>query len=250
LTYGNVKLVEVKNRGPGVARNAGARVASGRYLAFTDDDCLASKDWLEQLLMAFERTGAVGVQGRTTTNRQTRTPLTHEMEVLSSWLAAMPTCNAAYRKDAFDRVGGFDESFPFAHNEDADLAWRVEEVGKTIFAPEVHVIHPPRRDSFLKRAHWVRFLESEFVLYCKDPEKYRKYVSPSPWWTIYWKVLIVGQLQWSKSCCKYLIKPFRPHYFIVGIALVAARSFNLIRFYPEYWRARSFYRSKVSKGQL
>lgn len=250
LSRENVKLLEVENGGPGAARNAGARAARGRYLAFTDDDCVASKGWLEQLLTVFERTGAVGVQGRTTTNRQARTPLTHQMEVLSSWLTAMPTCNAGYRKDVFDRVGGFDESFPFAHNEDADLAWRVEEIGKTVFAPEVHVMHPPRRDRFSKRARWVRFLESEFLLYYKNENKYRKYVNPSPWWTIYWNVFVVGQLQWLKSCCRYLLKPFRPHYFVVGVALIVVLWFNLIRFFPAYWRAQSLYRFKYSKGQI
>jgi GT2 family glycosyltransferase len=246
LSRKNLKLLELKNRGPGAARNAGARAARGRYLAFTDDDCLASEDWLEQLLLVFERTGAVGVQGRTTTDRAARTPLTHEIEVLSSWLAAMPTCNAAYRKDVFERVGGFDESFPFAHNEDADLAWRVEDVGKTVFAPEVHVVHPPRRDRFSKHARWVRFLASEFLLYYKNPGKYRKYISPSPWWTIYGKVFVIGQFHLAKSSCKYLFKPFRPDYFIVALGLLLARWFNLIRFFPEYCKAQKSCRPEVA----
>jgi glycosyltransferase involved in cell wall biosynthesis len=50
----SLEVLDLKNRGPGAARNAGARVVRGEYLPFTDDDCLAAPDWLEQLIRAFE----------------------------------------------------------------------------------------------------------------------------------------------------------------------------------------------------
>lgn len=243
--FRNLEVLELKNRGPGGARNAGACAARGRYLAFTDDDCVAAPDWLEQILNVFERTGAVAIQGRTTTDRPARTPLTHQVEVLAPMLTSVPTCNAAYFKKIFDAAGGFDESFRFAHDEDADLAWRAEELGKIVFAPEVHIVHPPRRDGFWKRARWLRGLESDFLLFYKNKDKYRKYISPSPWWTIYWKVCVIGQIGLAKSNCKYLIKPFRPHYFFVGMGLLLARWFNLVRYFPAYLKAQSFYRSSV-----
>jgi len=245
----NLKLLQLPNGGPATARNSGAQVARGYYVAFTDDDCVATPDWLLEMLAAFQRTGAIGLQGRTTTDRLARTPLTHQIEVLSHWPAAVPTCNAAYRKEVFERVGGFDVGFRFAHNEDADLAWRVEDFGVIAFAPNMHVIHPPRRDKFWKRARWVRFLESDFYLYYKNPVKYRKYISPSPWWTIYWKFFIMDQIELVKLCFKCLLTPFRPYQFISGIGLVLARSFNLIRFLPEFWKAQSLYRSKFLNCQ-
>ena len=191
----------------------------------------------------------MALQGRTTTDRLARTPLTHQIEVLSHWPAALPTCNAAYRKDVFDQVGGFDVGFKFAHNEDADLAWRVEEVGRIVFAPQVHIIHPPRKDRFWKSARWVRYLESDFYLYYKHPAKYRNYISASPWWTIYWKFFFVAQFGLMKSCCKCLVYPFRPLHFVGGIGLVIARGFNMIRFLPDYWKAQSRYRAKFLKAQ-
>jgi GT2 family glycosyltransferase len=245
----NLKLLQLTNGGPATARNAGAQAAQGCYVAFTDDDCVATPDWLQEMLEAFQRTGAIGLQGRTTTDRLARTPLTHQIEVLSHWPAAVPTCNAAYRKEVFQRVGGFDVGFRFAHNEDADLAWRVEDFGGITFAPDMHVIHPPRRDNFWKRARWVRFLESDFYLYYKNPVKYRKYISPSPWWTIYWKFFVMDQIELVKLCLKCLQTPFRPYHFVTGIGLVLARSFNLIRFLPEFWKAQARYRLKFSKCQ-
>jgi GT2 family glycosyltransferase len=243
----NLKLLLLTNHGPATARNSGAKEARGIYVAFTDDDCVASPDWLQQMVEGFQRTGAVALQGRTTTDRLARTPLTHQIEVLSHWPAAVPTCNAAYRKEVFDRVGGFDVGFRFAHNEDADLAWRAEDFGRIAFAPDVHVIHPPRPDQFWKRARWVRFLESDFYLYYKNPVKYKKYISPSPWWTIYWKFFILDQIELAKLCFKCLLPPFRPYHFVSGIGLVLARSFNLIRFLPEFWKAQSVYRARFSK---
>lgn len=242
----NLQLLQLINRGPAAARNSGAQVARGVYIAFTDDDCVASPDWLLQILEEFQRTGSVALQGRTTTDRLARTPLTHQVEVLSYWPAALPTCNAAYRKDVFDRVGGFDVGFRFPHNEDADLAWRVEEMGRIVFAAAVHVIHPPRRDRFWKRARWVRYLESDFYLYYKNSYKYRNYISPSPWWTIYWKFCFLDQIELAKLSLKCLLGPFRPGQFLAGIGLILARWFNLIRFLPNYWNAQSLYRAKFA----
>jgi len=45
----NITLLVQSNRGPAAARNAGARRAKGRFLAFTDDDCRPAPDWLGAL---------------------------------------------------------------------------------------------------------------------------------------------------------------------------------------------------------
>ena len=243
----SLTLLEQRNRGPAAARNAGARRARSGYIAFTDDDCMAAPDWLHQILAAFRRTDAVGLQGRTTTDRETRTPLTHEIEVLRPWTSTVPTCNAAFVRSTFEKAGGFDEAFPFAHNEDADLAWRVEDLGVIAYVPEVHVIHPPRRDTFVKRARAVRVFQSDFLLYYKNPDKYKRYIGRSPWWTIYWTVFVTHQLGFARFCCRYLVRSFRPQHFFKGIALLFARWFALLWYLPAYRRAEAFYRAKAIK---
>src|ERR1700692_4042424 len=45
----NVRFVRQKNRGPATARNLGAEAATGRFLAFTDDDCQPAPAWLGAL---------------------------------------------------------------------------------------------------------------------------------------------------------------------------------------------------------
>lgn len=236
----NLVLIEQKNLGPAAARNRAARAARGKYLAFTDDDCLVAKDWLEKLIRVFERTDAVAVQGRTTTDEAACTPLTNQVKN-ETGMYGVPTCNAAYRKEIFDAAGGFDESFPFPHNEDADLAWRAEYWGRIPFAREVHVVHPPRRESLFRRAYWVRYLESDFLLFAKHPEAYRERCTASPWRTIYRQAFVVAQLGALKASGRCLFPPFKPQCFLEGIGLVLVRGFNLIRFYPFYLRAARRY---------
>src|SRR5213593_4845830 len=45
----NLTLRRQARAGPAAARNVGATAARSRFLAFLDDDCRASPDWLQQL---------------------------------------------------------------------------------------------------------------------------------------------------------------------------------------------------------
>jgi GT2 family glycosyltransferase len=235
--HSRLHLVEQPQRGPAVARNAGARIAQGRYLAFTDDDCIVSREWLEKLIESLKESGIVGSMGRTTTIVSEITPLTHQMVSDHSSIFVMATCNAAYRRDAFEQLRGFDEGFQFPHNEDADFAWRLESLGKVSYAPDALVVHPPRPETFTNKALWVRFFESEFLLFSKNPNAYRKHRSPSPWSTIYWKVFVVSQFQSAKSALRYIFFRFRPDYFAIAIALIIARWWILILLFPRFLRA-------------
>ncbi|NTU73273.1 glycosyltransferase [Candidatus Roizmanbacteria bacterium] len=241
--HNNLIFIEQENQGPAAARNKGASIAKGTYLAYTDDDCVVSTDWLENIIQIFETKKIVGIQGKTTTYRDQRTPLTHQIDNPNGH-PALPTCNAAFRKEAFDLVNGFDCSFPFAHNEDADLAWRMKKIGEISFEPNVHVIHPPRKDSFKKLAKRMRMLKSEFLLFYKDPESYKKYRSSSPWKTIYWEVFIKHQFRNLKSMLRYF---FRPQYFFSGIALVFVWWINLVLLYPAYKEADNAYKIQFSR---
>ena len=64
----NLRYVLEPTAGAPNARNMGAHLARGRFVAFLDDDAIAAPNWLRRLLAAFEavgdRVGAVG--GRVT----------------------------------------------------------------------------------------------------------------------------------------------------------------------------------------
>jgi glycosyltransferase involved in cell wall biosynthesis len=220
------------NKGPAAARNVGLKSAQGDLIAFTDDDCLPHRDWLKTIARELATEEIVGLQGKTYSDAGMITPLTHQIENLSG-TNDVPTCNAAYRRSVLMAVGGFDDKFPFPHNEDADLAWRIMKIGEIRFCPEMIVHHPPREDRFKKVMKRMRILESEFRLFHKDPDSYRKYRAPSQWNNIYWQVGTKTQWYYFKNRFRFLSKP---RLFVTGLLLTAIWSFQLIWFFPRFLR--------------
>ncbi len=154
-----IRCIRQENRGPAAARNRGARDAVGEILVFTDADCVPHEDWLEQLVSAFAE-GVVGVGGTYgMANPGTLLArLVHE-EILCRHgcfeleVDFLGSFNVAYRKEAFDAVGGFDESFRMASAEDNDLAYRLQDAGGRLhFVPEAVVdhFHPDRLLPYLR----------------------------------------------------------------------------------------------------
>lgn len=139
-----------RDQGPARARNEGARLAQGEFLAFTDSDCRADREWLARGTSAF-RDEVAFVTGSVLHKPEQRVrffsgvynPVTQEHPTY-------PTCNIVYRRKVFVDMGGMDETLCFAtfldnkptECADTDLAWRVKKHGYTnLFLPELVVYH-------------------------------------------------------------------------------------------------------------
>ncbi|HVL96600.1 MAG TPA: glycosyltransferase [Solirubrobacteraceae bacterium] len=93
----------------GRVRNAGARLARGRALAFTDSDCLPAPGWLTAGVRALDADPGCGVVcGRTIPEHPPQRPWAAYVAVPEfSW--RFESCNVFFRADAFRDSAGFDE---------------------------------------------------------------------------------------------------------------------------------------------
>ncbi len=142
-----VRVLSSGGRGPASARNVGWRCADSEWIAFLDDDVLPSADWLRDLTRDLDGLGpaVAGSQGRLRVPlRSGRRPTDAERGTRGLETSRWITADMAYRRTALAAVGGFDERFPRAFREDADLALRVQAAGWQLVAGNRSASHPIR----------------------------------------------------------------------------------------------------------
>lgn len=147
----DLKLIRQENAGPATARNRGAAEAQGEFLAFTDDDCQPTADWLTQFAASFA-TSPQAMLGGKTINALSTNPYSAASQKLIDYLyeyynpaqgkeaffasnnIAMPTAN-------FRALNGFDVSFPLAAAEDRDFCDRWNKSYPMVYVPEAQIEH-------------------------------------------------------------------------------------------------------------
>jgi GT2 family glycosyltransferase len=154
-----VRHLDVPAMGVSRARNLGASHAEGDRLAFTDDDCVPSPEWLSRLVEAVaandadgatgavfplpdhSRSGLVAVSSRT----DARPGVFGPGERRPPWEIGTGG-NLLLSRTVFERIGGFDVRFGpggrYRAAEDIELLDRVIQAGATIvYEPKAVVYH-------------------------------------------------------------------------------------------------------------
>ncbi len=176
-----VRLIKQENQGPAAARNRGTNEANGDILIFTDSDCELDAKFLEKIIAPIERdTEIAGVQGSYKTKQkefmaqfaQVEIETRYKRMAKNKYIDFVGTYAAAYKKDIFQKYGGFDTAFPLASGEDADFSYRLSQNGyKLVFNPQAFVYHkhPSTLTSYLRQKYWRAYWR--FLAYKKNPQK-------------------------------------------------------------------------------
>ena len=110
-------------------------------------------------------------------------------KVQSPYLSECSTINTAFRREVYDKVGGFDERF--SYGSDVDFSWRAADAGYRIrSAPNAAVRHDwgtSRRQA--RRAYL--YGKARARLYRKHPQRLRRALREDPIFVIY-PLFLVG----------------------------------------------------------
>jgi GT2 family glycosyltransferase len=150
--FPQVHLIHLERRTwSGTARNIGASKAKGEFLAFLDSDCVVCPAWVnfieEALQDGYAAVGGPILNG----NPESLVSWAGYFMEFSEWFPGrprglvkhIPSCNIAYRREVFERSGGFPNDFSLY--VDFHLNFRLSEQGeKILFFPDMWVQHSHR----------------------------------------------------------------------------------------------------------
>jgi len=180
-----IRLVRQENRGPGSARNHGARLATAPLLAFLDADDAWHRDYLKESVAGMERAGSgtasltwgmmIYPAGESTEKAwKTRgipagifraTPAT-PAEVIIAMLGYMLPSSTVVRKDVFLELGGYYEKNRCVYSEDAYLYLKMLLHYSAAFDPRPLTIRHEDASELAKNLKGVRPIEP----FLTDPE--------------------------------------------------------------------------------
>jgi GT2 family glycosyltransferase len=146
-----VRIVPTSGRvGPAAARNLGARMATGEVLFFIDSDVMVRPDSLALLAESFEAGDVDGLCGVQAAQMRYTNLASQYKNLWMRWtylrqtgdVPLFYTTAAGIRREAFLRVGGFDQGYATPNVEDTAFGQKLARLGVRVRVhPDLEVEH-------------------------------------------------------------------------------------------------------------
>ncbi len=222
--FPQVRVISFENNtGFSVAVNAGITAAESPYIALLNNDTEVHPLWLKELVEALEADPKAGSAASKILFFSDPTSVNSAGDEFSFFGVAyqrrlrpgdydlfnepryvFSACGAAalYRKELFETIGLFDETF-FAYHEDVDLGFRAQLADyRCLFAPEAIVYHKYHRTLSKGSSHWFYLRERNkyFVMIKNLPITILLICSPL---IVAYEVICLAQAIWSRRFGAY-----------------------------------------------
>jgi mycofactocin glycosyltransferase len=247
-------LQHQKQQGVGIARNSGAEAAQYDLIAYIDSDCVASPNWLRELVPVFQdtRIGAVGgmiraydqktLLGRYEDVRSSSYMGARSQQVsLKGPLTYLTTANLVVRRTIWQELAGF---APMTQGEDVDFCRRLLMSGaKMNYIPQGVVYHDYRTTLVTFLGIRAAYASAEAALLKRHPTERRILLLPPEQaifaaamiggaWGVIWLLL---RSIWSGFQSLAFAIAFLP--LLLALLLILFGTYNRLRKVKEYGSA-------------
>jgi len=153
--FSGVKVIFEPKKGTGYARQAGFLASSGDIIANIDADCILSAGWIKNVFSEFSKDQKLAalsgpyIYPKMPKIFNIATKIWYAIGfALTRYVfrrgAPLQGGNFIVRRDAMEKVGGFDTSIKF-YGDDTDIACRIQKVGKIKFTFDLIMYSSERR---------------------------------------------------------------------------------------------------------
>jgi GT2 family glycosyltransferase len=217
-----VRLCATSTVGSSAGRNLGAQLASGEIVAYCDDDCVVTTEWLDAIRAEFLHPEVSAVYGRLLpyeqgdrTGREVGLKASQERTEYSSpvppWYVGHGG-NMAFRRSSLLELGGFDPLLGaggvFGACEDPDIALRLlRKRRKIVYCPRALSFHKHWKDwaaqKRMERAYGIG-AGAEFAKYIRCGDMYGAQLLARWIWQLGVRRMGAGLLKWRSVKTMYL----------------------------------------------
>jgi len=165
--YEEIILLKGKWGNAFLARNEGLKIAKGRIFAFTDADCVVSKDWLNKICQSMQDSSVGIVLGQRLFPSNSSVGLHYFQDYENAKMKYLIqrrlnkyyygyTNNMAVRTDVFEKIGLFNNLEIEGDTDFIHRSLACDELGNIVYNPDIIVTHL----EISRVRHWLKKMET------------------------------------------------------------------------------------------